>query len=69
MLVLVNPIGGKGKGKAISRETVIPILEAAGCQIDVRGMLTCEADEAEWSETTHRLHAEEIAREVELVYE
>jgi len=37
VLVLVNPIGGKGKGRAVVRETVMPILEAAGCAIKIMG--------------------------------
>ncbi|WRT67773.1 uncharacterized protein IL334_004746 [Kwoniella shivajii] len=56
VLLLVNPVGGKGKAKSIVHDTVMPILEAAGCDIDLR-------------ETTHRLHAEEIAQSVELIYD
>jgi sphingosine kinase len=36
-LVLVNPVGGKGKARSIVKETVVPILQAAGCLVDVRG--------------------------------
>ncbi|GAA5983645.1 hypothetical protein JCM10908_000365 [Rhodotorula pacifica] len=32
---VVNPIGGKGKAKAVWNEAVKPIFEAAGCQFDV----------------------------------
>ncbi|KAK8858569.1 hypothetical protein IAR55_002798 [Kwoniella newhampshirensis] len=56
VLLLVNPVGGKGKAKSIVHDAVMPILEAAGCVVDKR-------------ETTHRLHAEEIAREIELDYD
>ncbi|WVR06330.1 hypothetical protein IAU60_003361 [Kwoniella sp. DSM 27419] len=56
VLLLVNPVGGKGKAKSIVHNTVIPILEAAGCQVDLR-------------ETTHRLHAEQIAATVDLIYD
>jgi diacylglycerol kinase family enzyme len=37
VLLLVNPVGGKGKGKSIVKESALPILEAAGCVLDVRG--------------------------------
>ena len=37
VLVLVNPISGKGKGKAVVKDTVMPILHAAGCTVEVRG--------------------------------
>ncbi|OWZ44563.1 D-erythro-sphingosine kinase [Cryptococcus neoformans c8] len=56
VLILVNPVGGKGKAKNIVQDTVIPILEAAGTTVTVK-------------ETTHRLHAEEIARSMDLVYD
>ncbi|KIR80783.1 D-erythro-sphingosine kinase [Cryptococcus gattii EJB2] len=56
VLILVNPVGGKGKAKNIVQDTVIPILEAAGATVTVQ-------------ETTHRLHAEEIARSMDLVYD
>ncbi|WWC70765.1 uncharacterized protein I206_104716 [Kwoniella pini CBS 10737] len=56
VLLLVNPVGGKGKAKSIVHDTVLPILQSAGCQVDLR-------------ETTHRLHAEEIAASVELKYD
>ncbi|WWD18462.1 hypothetical protein CI109_102914 [Kwoniella shandongensis] len=56
VLLLVNPVGGKGKAKSIVHETVLPILEAAGCVVDMRV-------------TTHRLHAEEITRDIDLEYD
>lgn len=37
VLVLVNPVGGKGKAKAVVKETVMPILEAAGCHVELIG--------------------------------
>lgn len=67
----MNPIGGKGKSKKVVKETVMPILEAAGCKVDVRGEQAagffglCLRK----AETTHRLHAEEIASEISLDYE
>ncbi|WWC88576.1 uncharacterized protein L201_003488 [Kwoniella dendrophila CBS 6074] len=56
VLLLVNPVGGKGKAKSIVHDTVLPILQSAGCDVDLR-------------ETTHRLHAEEIAKSIELNYD
>ncbi|WVQ96696.1 hypothetical protein IAU59_003802 [Kwoniella sp. CBS 9459] len=56
VLLLVNPVGGKGKAKSIVHNTVVPILQAAGCEVDLR-------------ETQHRLHAEEIVRSIDLVYD
>jgi sphingosine kinase len=53
VLLLVNPVGGKGKGMAIAKQTIIPILEAAGCKVDMR-------------ETRYRNHAEEICKDVDL---
>lgn len=53
VLLLVNPVGGKGKGMAIAKHTIIPILEAAGCKVDMR-------------ETRYRNHAEEICKEADL---
>jgi sphingosine kinase len=38
VLLLVNPFGGKGKAKSICKETVLPILEGAGCKLDVKGV-------------------------------
>ncbi|ORY28466.1 ATP-NAD kinase-like domain-containing protein [Naematelia encephala] len=55
-LVLVNPVGGKGKAKSLVREHVLPILEAAGTVVEL-------------TETTHKLHAEEIARDMDLSYD
>ncbi len=37
VLVLVNPVGGKGKARSIVKEVVVPILEAAGCAVTVKG--------------------------------
>jgi sphingosine kinase len=37
VLVLVNPVGGKGKARSIVKETVLPILEAAGCTVTMMG--------------------------------
>ncbi|KAK6908188.1 hypothetical protein I203_102189 [Kwoniella mangroviensis CBS 8507] len=56
VLLLVNPVGGKGKAKSIVHDIVLPILQATECQIDLR-------------ETTHRLHAEEITNSIELDYD
>lgn len=39
VLLLVNPVGGKGKGRAIVKDQVLPLLEAAGCIVDVQGEL------------------------------
>jgi len=42
-LLLVNPVAGKGKARAITREITLPILEAAGCIVELRGELPpCE---------------------------
>nr|ODN99905.1 D-erythro-sphingosine kinase [Cryptococcus depauperatus CBS 7855] len=56
VLILVNPVGGKGKARSIVHDTVVPILSAAGCVTDLR-------------ETTHRSHAEEIAHSMALEYD
>lgn len=53
VLLLINPIGGKGKAPSICKNTVIPILEAAGCKVQVQT-------------TQHRYHGEEIAASVDL---
>jgi len=67
VLLLVNPVGGKGKAKATVRDVVVPILEAAGCVIELKGgyisVLSLTA------ETKHRNHAEEIIRDMSLDYE
>lgn len=62
----MNPIGGKGKGRSIVKEMVLPILKAAGCVVEVIG-----EDEASalTTETKHRLHAEEIAHKLPINYE
>jgi len=44
VLVLVNPVGGKGKARSIVKETVLPILEAAGCTVTMMGKLVCPAE-------------------------
>lgn len=54
--VLVNPHGGKGKGRALYVSKVEPILLAAGCTLDI-------------TYTTHSGHAIEIAREMKLGYD
>lgn len=54
--VLVNPHGGKGKGRALYVSKVEPIFLAAGCTLDV-------------TYTTHSGHAIEIAREMKLGYD
>ncbi|KAF9500827.1 hypothetical protein BDN71DRAFT_1381184 [Pleurotus eryngii] len=51
--VLVNPFGGKGKGRAIFMQKVEPILRHAGCLLDV-------------VYTTHSGHAYEIAKTLPL---
>lgn len=56
VLLLLNPIGGKGKAKQLVAKEVVPVLEAAGCSVDMR-------------ETTHRNHAEEICAQIPLDYE
>lgn len=56
VLLLINPVGGKGKAKTLVTREVVPVLEAAGCKVDLR-------------ETTHRGHAEEICASIPLDYE
>ncbi|GMK53631.1 hypothetical protein CspeluHIS016_0102170 [Cutaneotrichosporon spelunceum] len=53
VLLLVNPVSGKGKGVTIAKHTIIPTLEAAGCKVDVR-------------ETEYRKHAEDICMNADL---
>jgi sphingosine kinase len=67
--MLVNPVGGKGKARAIVKDSVLPMLEAAGCIVTIMGKSSGRASRAQLkyiAETTHRLHAEEIARELDL---
>ena len=69
--MLVNPVGGKGKAKKVVRETVLPIFQAAGCHVDMRGLSPgglprCGAD---ISVTTHRFHAEELCKDIRLEFE
>lgn len=49
--VLINPVGGPGKGKQLFESRARPILEAAGCKLDI-------------TTTTHRMHGLEIARDL-----
>ncbi|KAG1753446.1 ATP-NAD kinase-like domain-containing protein [Suillus lakei] len=68
--VLVNPHGGKGKGRAVYANKVEPIFLAAGCTLDV----TCTSHFMACSLHTHRYtthggHAIEIAREMKLGYD
>jgi sphingosine kinase len=53
VLLLVNPVGGKGKARSIVKEQIMPILEAAGCKVEV-------------VETLHSKHAEEICAAADL---
>ena len=41
VLLLVNPVGGKGKARSIVKDKVLPFLEAAGCQVDLKGGSDC----------------------------
>ncbi|ORX40105.1 ATP-NAD kinase-like domain-containing protein [Kockovaella imperatae] len=56
ILLLVNPVGGKGKARSTVKTVVLPILEAAGCKVEM-------------IETTHSRHAEEITKTMELKYD
>lgn len=49
VLVLVNPVGGKGKARSVTKAEVVPLLEAAGCVLDVRGALWL-TDELDWAD-------------------
>ncbi|SNX87852.1 related to LCB5 - sphingolipid long chain base kinase [Melanopsichium pennsylvanicum] len=51
--VLINPVGGPGKGRQLFESRARPILEAAGCKLDI-------------TITTHRMHGLEIARDLEV---
>lgn len=51
--VLVNPVGGQGKAKKLFESRVRPVLEAAGCRLDI-------------TFTTHRNHGLEVARDLQL---
>ncbi|KAF9355758.1 sphinganine kinase lcb4 [Mortierella sp. NVP85] len=51
--VLVNPFGGKGHAKKIWEQTAEPLFKAAGCTYDLQY-------------TTHRYHAKEIARDIDI---
>ncbi|KDN53294.1 hypothetical protein K437DRAFT_289622 [Tilletiaria anomala UBC 951] len=48
--VLINPFGGPGKARVLYETRIRPILEAAGCKLDV-------------TNTTHRNHGLEIVRD------
>jgi sphingosine kinase len=68
--VLVNPVGGKGKARGIVKETVLPILEAAGCTVTMMGELNpFTENKAEEAETQHHHHAEQLAKDIELDFE
>ncbi|EIW85152.1 hypothetical protein CONPUDRAFT_79840 [Coniophora puteana RWD-64-598 SS2] len=54
--VIINPFGGPGKAKSIYTKKVEPILAAGGCSLDV-------------TYTTHRYHAQELARDISLKYD
>lgn len=51
--VLLNPISGKGKGRASWSERIRPLLAAAGCTVD-------------FEETRHKGHAKDIASSLKL---
>uniref|UniRef100_V5EXG2 DAGKc domain-containing protein n=1 Tax=Kalmanozyma brasiliensis (strain GHG001) TaxID=1365824 RepID=V5EXG2_KALBG len=51
--VLINPVGGPGKARQLFESRARPILEAAGCKLDV-------------TITTHRMHGVEIARDLDV---
>ncbi|KAJ1024160.1 hypothetical protein NDA16_002999 [Ustilago loliicola] len=51
--ILINPVGGPGKGRQLFESRVRPILEAAGCKLDV-------------TITSHRMHGVEIARDLKV---
>lgn len=49
--VLINPVGGPGKGRQLFESRARPILEAAGCKLDI-------------TITSHRMHGVEIAQDL-----
>ncbi|KAG0330051.1 sphinganine kinase lcb4 [Dissophora globulifera] len=51
--VLVNPFGGQGHAKRIWENTAEPLFRAAGCTYDL-------------TYTTHRFHAKEIAKDLDI---
>ncbi|WFD36977.1 sphingosine kinase [Malassezia cuniculi] len=53
ILVVCNPIGGRGQGSEQLESHVVPLLEAAGCTVDVR-------------KTERRLHARDIGLELDV---
>ncbi|KAF9384033.1 sphinganine kinase lcb4 [Podila verticillata] len=52
--VLVNPFGGQGHAKKLWEHTAEPLIKAAGCTYDI-------------TYTTHRYHAKEIARDLNIL--
>lgn len=74
--LLLNPIGGKGKARELVKSVALPILEAAGLQVEVYGMFAtspCEFSmlkpEIRYPETQHAKHAELIAQDLPLDFE
>ena len=53
VLVLVNPVGGKGKARSIVKETVLPILEAAGCTVTMMGKLVFSSQDVKLTNQRH----------------
>ncbi|SOV09503.1 related to LCB5 - sphingolipid long chain base kinase [Ustilago sp. UG-2017a] len=51
--ILINPVGGPGKGRQLFESRARPILEAAGCKLDV-------------TITSHRMHGVEMARDLKV---
>lgn len=51
--VLINPVGGPGKARQLFESRARPILEAAGCRLDI-------------TITSHRMHGLEIARDLKV---
>ena len=51
--ILINPVGGPGKAKQLFESRARPILEAAGCKLDI-------------TMTSHRMHGLEIARDLKV---
>ncbi|ONM58449.1 Sphingosine kinase 1 [Zea mays] len=53
LFIIVNPYGGKRSGRSIFQNEVLPLIEASGVLYTMQ-------------ETKHRLHAQEIARSLDL---
>ncbi|PWY97885.1 hypothetical protein BCV70DRAFT_202377 [Testicularia cyperi] len=51
--ILINPVGGPGKGRQLFDSRVRPILEAAGCKLDV-------------TITAHRMHGFDVAKDLRI---